>query len=59
METPVSPGLASPKQAAEYLHVSTSKVFALVREGKLTRVKLAERTTRIRWAELHKLAGVE
>jgi excisionase family DNA binding protein len=51
-------GLGTVKQAALFLQVSPSKVFALIRSGKLTRVKLAERTTRVRWSELHKIAGV-
>jgi len=51
--------LASPREAAAFLRVSPSQIFKLTHARKLTRIKLGERSTRIPWAELHRLAGVD
>lgn len=58
MQTPTSPlaGLATVKQALDFLLVSRSTLYRLERSGALRAVRLG-RSVRYRWADLQALVG--
>lgn len=53
-ETPRD-GLATVEQAAKFLHICRTSVYAMVRDGELAAVKIRN-AKRIPWSALHKIA---
>ena len=53
--TPPRDGLATVEQAAKFLHVCRTSVYAMMRDNELSNVKIRN-ARRIPWHELHKLA---
>ena len=48
-------GLATVQEAADFLHICRTSVYAMVRDGELAAVKIRN-AKRIPWAALHKIA---
>lgn len=49
-------GLATVADASMFLRVSKFTIYKLIKDGKLERIPLGDSNTRIRWADLHRLA---
>ena len=56
MPTELKAALATTAEAADFLGCSRNLIFTLLKKGRLTRISLGNRSTRISWAELHALA---
>lgn len=53
------PQFVTPREAAEILCTSTRTIWRLLRIGKLQRIKLGHRSTRIRLADIANITSVE
>lgn len=56
MSSTATTGLATIGQSHRYLSVSRTKLYDLMRKGELSFIRVGERR-KIRWAELHRVAG--
>lgn len=52
IDTQAETALASPQQAADYLNISRSTIYAMLDAGELPSVKI-RRARRIRWSDLY------
>ncbi len=53
------PQFVTPREAAEILNTSKRTIWRLVRIGKLPRIKLGHRSTRIRLADIANITSVD
>ena len=56
MPTQYQSPLATVREAGQFLGCSRNLIWTLLRTGRLTRIRLGNRSTRVNWAELHALA---